>query len=327
MATRYSRRLYGRRYRRYYRRRGRTVRRAVGNYRAAAQQKDSTQVNLNIIHKASTIFAKKQIKPAGQGTTLVGVYALNIWDLLRRSEFYQSYASMYDQVKIDRIRLKLTPTNWSFNTQAVNSFKAITVVTAWDRSGLSDEQIYVKGTPSFGDDEPIIGTQDDTDGLYVCMNNEVGTYSSAQTRNLNPNSSLSIVRYLYPSSMAEKAFYANTADLREWYTWYDPVNARYAGILVPNAINGNPTDINESVINDDVVIGLIEHSNAVKNNPSYLMEDSTVPFKPTFLLGLQTSFTEQQIPVDCVVEGPVCFNIEADIGVTFRGLRKAKIVE
>ena len=330
MATRYYRRLYGRRYtRRYPYRRSRytsaTTRRAVGNYKAASQQKDSTQVNLNITHKCSTTY--KNTSMGDEVTKLTGVYALNIWDLLRRSEFYQSYANMYDQVKIDRIRLKLTPVNWTFNTQTTGAFKAITVVTAWDRSGLSEEQIYLKQNIQTDSTGAVIGGVGDTDGLYVTMNEEIGTYSSAQTRNLNPNSSLSIVRYLYPSSMQEKAQYVNTADLKEWYSGFDVANGRFYGIDFNRAVLGSVSEIQDSEAIADVVLGLIENSNAVKNNPSYLLEDPSVPFKPTFLLGLQTGFSTSQIPANTTVEGPVFFNVEADVGVTFRGLRKAKIVE
>ena len=77
-------------------------RRAIGNYRAAIKQQDKTDVNLNITTKFKTF----------QGETLDfqnGAYALNIWDLLRRSDFYKSYANMYDQIKINSIRVKLTP--------------------------------------------------------------------------------------------------------------------------------------------------------------------------------------------------------------------------
>ena len=102
MATRYSRRLYGRRYYRRYPtyRRSATIRRAIGNRKAAAQQKDTSRVNLNVQHKFSTSYIH-QVLTGDNNTFNCGVYAVNIWDLLRKSEFYQSYASMYDQVKID----------------------------------------------------------------------------------------------------------------------------------------------------------------------------------------------------------------------------------
>ena len=326
MATRYRRRLYGNYYRSGYRRTygSKTRKRAIGNYRAAVQQKDATQVNLNVMHKCSTGYFKKTLNGVSKNT---GVYALNIWDLLRRSEFYQSYASMYDQVKIDRIKIKLTPINWTFDTQT-GGMKAITIVTAWDRSGLSQEQVVINGKPSEFAANNVIGTDEDSDGLYVTMNDDICTYSSAQTRNLNPGSSLSISRFLYPSSMQEKSQYINTADLKEWYEKYDSINGRYYGIPLAGWVIGNPANIGESIVDSNVIIGAVEDTNAVKNNPCYLLEDSGVSFKPTLLIGCQTNseLANHDVQENVILENPVTFNLEADIVCTFRGLRKATIV-
>ena len=328
MATRYRRRLYGSYYYRrpYYRRSTRSAkRRAIGNYKAAVQQKDKTDVNLNITHKCSTQYKNTTI---GEDNFNTGVYALNIWDLLRRSEFYQSYANMYDQVKINRIKLKLTPTSWSFNTQDNNHFQAITVVSAWDRTGLSSEQIKLisNNVPETGDNMGVIGLQTNTDGLYVVMNEEISTYSSAMTKSLNPGSSFSLSRTIYPSSLAEKSYYVNTADLDDWYNGYDMINSRFIGIDASNLVTGNPNDF---VAQDqEVIIGSITRTPAIEHNPAFILEDPSIPFKPTFLLGVQTPFSQNVIQgTNSVVTGPIQFNIEADIEVTFRGLRKAKIVE
>lgn len=324
MATRYRRRLYGYRYpyrRRYTSYSGRSARKAVGNYKAATQQKDKTDVNLNVMHKCTTSYKNTTI---GEDNFNTGVYALNIWDLLRRSEFYQSYASMYDQVKINRIRLKLTPTQWSFNTQDTKAFQAITIVTAWDRTGLSMEQI--KLISEHVQDDGIIGKEGNTDGLYVTMNEDISTYSSAMTKSLNPGSSFSTTRTIYPSSLSEKSYYVNTADLDAWYTGYDTINNRFIGLDASNVIRGNPSDwINAT---DEVIIGDLTRTPCIEHNPCFLLEDSSVPFKPTFLIGCQCPFPQNVIQgTNSVVTGPVAFNIEADIGVTFRGLRKAKLVE
>ena len=325
MATRRNRRLYGKtyynRYNRYNRRTAKS--KAIGNYKAANQQKDAADVSLNILHKCSTQYAKWTLE---QGTFITGVYAINIWDLLRKSEFYASYANMYDQVKINRVRIKLTPTSMRL-TSSQNQYKAITVVTAWDRSGLSPEQIIINGQPVFGDTDTKIGAAGDIKGIYLNMNEQIGTYSSAQTRNLNPNSSMSIVRYLYPSSMQEKSLYINTADLLPWYDGYDFEKSRYYGIRMPNYVKGNPTTIEDSVLDQDVIISLVEQTPAIKNNPAFILEDSSIPFKPTFLIGVQSSTNPSLIDANTVDVGPVTFTLEADVGVTFRGLRKAKIVE
>ena len=106
MATYYGRRYYSSRYprrssRRTYSSSSRSKRRAIGNYRAALAQKDATNVNLSITHKFQ---CNTSTLTVGNQSLHKGVYALNMWDLLRRSDFYQSYANMYDQIKINSNR-------------------------------------------------------------------------------------------------------------------------------------------------------------------------------------------------------------------------------
>lgn len=329
------------RYRSYYNIFGRQQRKAIGNYKAATQQKDSTEVNLNIAHKCSTAYISRSIpnikydeedpsKGPQNFNFFSGVYAVNIWDLLRKSEFYQSYANMYDQVKITRIQVKCTPVQWTFNTQDNNAQQAITVTTAWDRSGLSAEQatILTQYVANGGDNEGIIGLSNNTDGLYLTMNEELTTYSSAKTSQLNPGSSFSITRYLYPSSMQEKSAFINTADLEEWYSKYDGQTGRYYGIKQPNRVYTGDYD---PEIPADSYLGYLRTSPAMSGNPCFIMEDPAVAFKPTFLVGCQTGTTNlsdiEQDGVNAVLTGPIVFNLEFDVGVIFRGLRKAKIVE
>lgn len=348
MATRYSRRLYGRTYYRrrypYARRTTTSIARARGNQKAARQQKDICDVNLNIQHKCSTSFIHTV---AGAQIFNCGVYALNIWDLLRKSEFYQSYASMYDQVKINSVKVKLTPISWNIQTANdpaianeinynVNTqYKAITIVTAWDRTGLSEEQIKIvtNNVKEVGDDENpngvgIIGTNADDDGLYVIMTDDVATYSSAVTKSLSFGNSFSHTRMLYPSSMAEKSFYANTSDLDQWYTEYDISKGRFIGIERPGAVFGENMYDDENL--NDQIIGYLKKTPACESNPAFLLEDSTIPFKPTLLIGVQSPYKESVVnalPVTTTIQNPITFNAEVDVGCTFRGLRKAKIVE
>ena len=107
-----SRRRYYRNRARYYRTSSRgtrysssSSRRAAGNYRAALQQRDQSSVNLSIPTtvqvKTVDINVTDPFRPDGQQNVAIlngGVTAINIWDLLRKSTFYQSYANMYDHL-------------------------------------------------------------------------------------------------------------------------------------------------------------------------------------------------------------------------------------
>ena len=339
----YGRRRYYRRYpyrtsRRAYATSSRSKRRAIGNQRAARQQKDISEVSLSITHKCSTSYLWKYFSAQTKFTT--GVYALNIWDLLRKSDFYQSYASMYDQVKINSIKIRLTPISWNIGTLGTNyaatntEYRAITVITAWDRTGLSAEQLKLiaQNVVNVDDDNPelvgILGTDANNDGIYVVNNEDIGTYSSALTHSLTFGSKSTINRYLYPSNLAEKSYYANTADLDKWYENYDFNKGRFYGIKLPDRVLGIRA-FDDEVLSDQI-IGEVAGSPAIDSNPCYIGEDSSVPFKPTLLIGVQSpvpTSTVQALQENTTIVNPVVFNIEADIGVSFRGLRKARMVE
>lgn len=337
---RYPYRTYGRRYR-YY---SRSQRRASRNQTAARQQRDKAELNISVPTKIDTFNARLELNNGDDPETVLdtGVYALNVWDLLRKSEFYQSYANMYDQVKIEKATIKLTPYQYPIYTNVTGVgqyYNGYTVVTAWDRTGLSEEQTYLRITDT--SQNAVIGSSDsnNTDGLYVRMSGkDVGTYSSAITRSVNPNSNTSLTRTIYPSSMAEKSYYVNTSDIDEWYDGFDSGRDRFYGIYNAHGIGGDFTTVVASVspsVTTTTVpkypLALIE-SKAVTKNPCYLVETPEVPFKPTLLVGLYNdalSISRPGTGDDPIVETltpKMAFNVEADIVCSFRGLRKASIV-
>ena len=335
MATYYGRRYYSSRYprrssRRTYSSSARSKRRAIGNYRAALQQKDKSDVNLSITHRCECFVGETPDNNIANVTD-AGVYALNIFDLLRRSDFYQSYANMYDQMKIERIKIKLTPiefaTNAIENANGGNIYHAYTIVTAWDRTGLDVQQTHLI---TESQDAGIIGTVNDVDGLYVSIKpTEIASYSSAITKNLTVNSNTSINRALYPSSIAEKAQYVNTADIQAWYASYDATNGRYLGLKDSRYVKPKTTvEYSNAHLAGTPLTAENVNGPAEVKNPSYLLSTTAIPFKPTLLIGLLNdaytiSTSEGQ---DIRVVPRVKFNLEADIGVSFRGLRKAPIV-
>lgn len=349
----YGRRRYSRypRYSRYARRYSRTStsssRRAAGNYRAALQQRDASSVNLSISSNIDVENKPLRITnfflPANQTIDLTnaGSFAINIWDLLRRSSFYQSYANMYDQIKIDRIRLKLTPAG--FVTASGSNYQPYTIVTAWDRTGLSNEQLTWNTNRIGEKDGPgdvIIGGwrrtedevgQDKEKGLYIGITpDDIATYSSAITKPVTSGANSSIVRSLYPRTAAEKGFYVNTSDIDRWYQGIGP-NGNWYGIKNSRAIEATTITIGEGVQARDIPLYNtmdVVDSQAVGRNPCFIGESPNIPFKPTLLVGLLNSDPIITGTGDQdAVQPKMKLFVEADIGVTFRGLRKASIVQ
>lgn len=334
-----SGRYYGRnrgyRRRTIYYNRG-TRNKSWGNMKAAKQQADQSTFTINV---PSTLEAANYPSASpfdGTKTLNFGVYPLNIFEQLRKSEFYQSYASMYDEFKIDRIKVKLLPTEFTYtaSTGENQKYKNVTVYTAWDRTGLSKDQLIVIAAHLTESSEKIgsyvvngSSVTDDGDGLYCIIGNDVTTYSSSESRVINPGTNTTIVRWLNPKTMDEKGQWVSTGLLRKWYDGY--AAGHFYG-LPTGKIDGNrlltsygDVEIGEQVIptnGTDATVqrAVLNHlSSANKDNPCYLLEDNGFKFKPTLLIGIYPESNSNN----------VCkFNVETEVVCTFRGLRKANVV-
>lgn len=329
-------RYYGRNRRNYYS----SSRRASGNMRAAKQQADQSTFTINI---PSVIYASLKTNSTAEITgeedpkTMSGIYAMNIFDQLRKSSFFRSYASMYDEFKIDRIKVKLLPTEFTYTaTTGDNSrYKNVTVYTAWDRTGLSGNQLKINLDKFNSGSSNQLGTSGDAGGIYTTIGTDITTYSSAESRIVNPGTNTSIVRWLNPKTMDEKAQWISTSNLKEWYKFYDENLGRYYGIpIIPQGgattvVDGDfeiqdlieaTTTIEEqatTTVSERAFIGRINAANS--NNPCYLLEDPAIKFKPTLLVGVYPPVKADQ--------SNICkFNVESEIVCTFRGLRKAAVV-
>lgn len=342
MAYRYNYRRGGSNWNRggryYGRRRGyygsnQTYRKAVGNMRAAKQQADQSTFTINIpsvCYASLKTNSNDPITGSENAKDMSGIYAMNIFDQLRKSSFFQSYANMYDEFKIDRIKVKLLPTEFTYTatTGENQRYKNVTIYTAWDRTGLSGEQLKINLDGFDSQETHELGTSNNVGGIYTTIGTDITTYSSAESRIVNPGTNTSIVRWLNPKTMAEKSQWISTGTLRKWYSNYDENNGRYYGI--PINPNGGATsvitgefEINSFVDSSDGVLSekaLISRITAVNsNNPCYLIEDPAIKFKPTLLVGVYP-------PVQANQSNICKFNVETEVVCSFRGLRKASVV-
>ena len=165
---------YGRRSRGRYAR-SRSRRRSTGNATAARGQRDAATVTISRIATYSVVIA--------QQSSNAGI-AINHWNSLRLSSFYGNYEPMYDQVKIDKIRVKVTG---SQSGSAVTANISPSVVLAFDRNGL----------------EPNSSLQPAA----------ISTYSSAQVKQWSTGNAFVMYQTIYPSTIMEKGQYIPTAAL------------------------------------------------------------------------------------------------------------------
>lgn len=299
-------------YRRRYGRRGfgsRSSRRAFGNMRAARQQADNATFTLNVPSKISTFMKTGTQLPglATGDTRTVGVYPLSIYELLRRNEFFNNYANMYDEFKIDKIKVKLLPTSFTINTNG--NYRNLTVYTAWDRTGLNTNQLhgyYDKSRP-------------ENNAIYCTIGEDITTYSSAESRTVNPNTNTSITRWLNPKTMGEKGQWLSTSLLKQWFVGYDDENGCFKGIQF-NSGDQYAAEISSTASTSNA---LLKFSAASKENPCYLLEDPAIKFKPTLLIGVFPAVSQAEFTQ---TPNRIHFNVETEIVCTYRGLRKARVI-
>lgn len=304
----------------------RSYRKGTGQMRAAKQQADQAKVVLNV---PSTISCFNKKLPVNGVDRECGTYVMNIYDLLRKSEFYQSYASMYDEFKIDNIKVKLIPVAYNVG-DSDSKYSSLTVYTAWDRTGLSQEQIYIYGN-EVGTNADYIGYGPanadtdhpaDSDGVYPIIGSNITTYSSAESRQVTPGTNTTITRWLKPKTITEKAQWISTSCIDKWYDAWDNDKGRYYGVPTWNADDTQIAKI--GVVNSGIGVSAISWSPAVNGNPAFIGEDPNIKFKPTLLIGIYPSVEDSGSMFTS--NNKVVFNVETEVSVTFRGLRKAPIV-
>ena len=324
-----SRTRYYNRYRPY---RSGITRRASRQQRAADQQRDATNIVINTNYSFDCGQTMNQIyMDAGDdGWFDTGCAAINIYDILRKSDYFSEFSKMYDQFRVNNIRAKIIATNWATskeesNTEEINEIikaRSYIIVTAWDRSGLSKEQVEIR--KDWNDN--IINHK-----FYTKLGKSITTYSSAKTKHLGPGNAYEIVRQLYPENLYEKSQFISTALLKGQYIRTNNDNFAY------NCFYKRVVPVTQQNPNGYVYT-------AYDFDPKYpcnLIADPSCPFKPTLLVDVisgpnpyVTNIKEKDPEgFDTVLTKginkikPVTFDVEFDIDVTFRGLRYNRIVD
>ena len=185
-----SYRRYGRRYSsygRYYRGRSR------GQFSAANSQRDVSRTVLKWSQVQPITAKQVTIDAAGTGdlsTSQQGYSYFNAWTALANTGFYNLFIQMYDQIKINAIKVKITLLSATQNIFSATNNPVF--VSAWDRNGIS--------TQSETPEQPF---------------RFVSSYGSAITRPMTVGANFGMERYLYASTMGEKSQYVPTAFIDE----------------------------------------------------------------------------------------------------------------
>lgn len=276
--------------------------RARGQFAAAKKSNDrlSFVVNCNHVFTAS-------YNPTNES----GVAAINVWDVLERNGYFSNLSNMYDQIKIDGINVTLSVTNAVTTVQSINEIRNITTYVAWDRTGLSTNQIRLIDAngdeiPEMNDDETPVKKWKTKIGSSIVK------VTGAKKSQISSFQRWNYSTYLYPSLLQEKSQYITTSDIRRFNRSFDVNTSEFTLTDVYN--NSNINDIYNS------------------SNPAVPFESSSVKFKPTLLVGVfqngfsQVSGAEYGDITQYGACSPVIFNAEFSITCSFKNLKGVRYV-
>ena len=181
------------------RRRRTTVRRqAFGNFASAMQQRDSTNVVINAQEQV-TMFV-----PSGSKEATI---LRNINAMLTTSPMFFNYATMYDQYKLNAVRVGVEMTY--IGNQLLNSATFPSICSAWDRNGVRPRDVVVNPSAEQGQQYR---------GFVLPIYDTVASYSSANEKTIYYGSRWGVVRQLDASSMLEKSVYIATVNTKDVLT-------------------------------------------------------------------------------------------------------------
>lgn len=164
---------------------------AFGNFASAMQQRDSTNVVVSTQEDVSIVVPVN----CNQATLVRNCNAI-----LTGCQYFENYMGMYDQYKVNAIRVSAEMTYIS--PTLLNSATFPSICTSWDRNGIKIDSVTT------------------TDGTaaqrYALPNYDVvASYSSANEKTLYYGSRWGVVRQLDAASLMEKSMYLSTTNTRD----------------------------------------------------------------------------------------------------------------
>lgn len=262
-----------------------------GQFKAAKKGQDS----MNFVVNSNVCFSA-QYTADGFGTA-----AINMWDVLCRNSNFINFKNMYDQVRIDGVKCKLTVTDATTTVQTINQVKNTNIYIGWDRTGLSSNQVNF-----YDDQDDKIPLSNFDSGTVESYKTIIGTgvvnMTGGEKSSLNSFQRWSKYTSCYPSIMNEKAQYVPTANIK----------------LFNKSINWNTGEYKVADYYKETPNFILNDQNPV--NP---FESSAVKFKPTLVVGVFNSQINSASG-DITQYGqcnPIVFNAEVSIACTFRDLK------
>lgn len=271
-----------------------------GKYKANKQTRESSTIIVKCNHAFSASYDK-----ATEG----GTAAINLYDVLRNNRQFASFSALYDQVKINSISGRINVVDAETSVSAYGSIKTINIVTAWDRTGISRDNVkfynaaqngsYVEIPENLWDNNPCQYYKN-------CIGKGVVNMTGVSKSILNSFQRWTRGVFLKASSNEEKSCYLSTSNFRGFNEYsdtssgYSKINEGFSGTNINDLFNSS--------------------------NPCIPFESPTCKWKPTFCVGVfKTGISPDSNNISQVDNYKDCnnviFNAEFSIECTFRNLK------
>jgi hypothetical protein len=281
-------------------------RKTKGNMKAAKQTRDAMSVTV----KCNTTFMSAYNKTDNYGTAVIPVY-----EILKKSPQFTSFSALYDQVKVNGIRVKLSIVDAETSVQNLSNLKTVNVITGWDRTGISHEQLKFFSDLGSGSTLPTVINPDKYDETVVKMftykiGKGIVNATGISKTTVNATTRWSSSPYLYPSTNEEKSCYLSTSSFKDFVE----------GVNLGNGYSKLASEYD----------GLTVHQLTNSSNPCIPFESPICKWKPCLMVGVfRSTIAEDSNHVKYIEQyddcGQILFNAEFTVDVTFRNIKAASI--
>lgn len=293
-----------------YKKGGSTIaRKSYGNFKAASQQADQG----NIVVKGSrlcSVFYKENQVIAGDMTenpitvTHNGSDFVNFYQVLFENKNFQLQKQLWDEFRINKIKVKMTVANADTSLTSLDTLKSVTIVTAWDRTGLSTSQVTAINKALDDPTVSIITPEHKRDlevySFYTKLGPIIEEYGSKYLSNVNLYGNFSRNLSLGVKDSKEKSSWISTE------------------LIDSNGMTKN-NQTGQYVMDTKQRITLEQFEN--DSNPTNPFENPALRWKPTLLISAYNGGMVNGVLKKAVDTNPIIFNISYEMDISFRGPR------
>lgn len=234
-----------------------------------------------------------------------GAMGFSIWQALMDSQFYRNYKSMYDQVKINGFQCKILG-NAAESLTMASGLSSVSVVTAWDRSGIdgtvesgivkafAQDDVFPATPTPFVSPNVMRGAGQNGTAEGILQVNRILSYGSAKQKPWSPGNAFT----QYVSGYAQTA-----QEIQQWMQTDKLARSVYSKVA----------GVNDLTYEYGFPSGLSSYTNVVTTASTALLGSPS--FDPVVMLGVfNVPNTSGVVPV-------FVFTVEYKISVSFRGSR------